>query len=268
MNILRFNKKFLLFPVMTLVTLYIVGGIWLYVKQRDFIYYPDKKQDFEDCEGFKEYEKIVDNELRFYYLDQKSNRVIIYYHGNAGSACNRSIFKDFFEEKNTDLIFVEYPGYSGDRESPSERRNLAIVRNLDKYIERKDYKEVMVYGRSIGTGVASYHASLGSVDKLILVSPFYSMEDLVQAKMKSYPTNLLLKDKYLSYLWLQEYKGELLIFHGKEDKVIPFSQSRKLFNDIPLEKRSKEYVLIEGRGHNDIWSSDKFLSRLSDFLGE
>ncbi len=267
MNFIQSFKKFLILFISMVIILYVSFGFRFYFKQREFIYYPDD-QDFMGCEGFKEYQKIIEGNLRFYYLNRGSDKVLIYYHGNAGSTCNRSVFKDYFEEKDFDLIFVEYPGYSDDNQHPTQDKILDNVSKLDEFIERKRYKETIVYGRSIGTGVASYYASLGSVDKLILVSPFYSMENLVQKKIRFYPTSLFLKDKYTNNLWLEDFRGELLILHGEKDQVIPVSQSRKLFNEITLDDEFKEYVLIKEKGHNDIWSSNKFLSVLSEFLND
>ena len=81
------------------------------------IYYPDN-QDFYGCEGFKDYEKINFNGTRFYLFEQ-SDSVLVYYHGNAGSACDRSFLKDIFEQSNHTLVFVEYAGYSNDTKKPS-----------------------------------------------------------------------------------------------------------------------------------------------------
>jgi uncharacterized protein len=135
---------------------------------------------------------------------------------------------------------------------------------MHAYIKEKQFKNVTVYGQSIGSGAASYHTSLGNVDSLILVTPFSSLTDVVQSKYTIYPAALLLREKYNNVKWLKNYEGRLLILHGDNDFIIPHKFSQKLFDKVHTQK--KEYVLIEDKGHNDIWESDVFRDRLLKFI--
>jgi len=242
---------------------YILFGLFLFFNQKSILYYPNN-QDFNQCNGFSDYEKMNFNGTRFYFKQGTQDKVIVYYHGNAGSACDRSYLKSTFEQSNASLIFVEYTGYSDDNVKPSKKLILKDVENIHEYIAEKNYKNIIVYGQSIGSGAASYHAYLGKVNDLILATPFSKLVDVVQSKYIIYPAFILLREKYDNIKWLENYEGSLLIVHGDNDLVIPNKFSQDLFEDI--SNKNKNYVLIEGKGHNDIWSSSLFQNTIKDHI--
>jgi hypothetical protein len=241
---------------------YILLGAVLFFSQRSMIYFPST-QDFDSCSGFSEYEKVRYNGTRMYVKNQSPD-VIIYYHGNAGSACDRSITSSVFEETGSSVIYVEYAGYSNDPQPPSRERILNDVRNVQAFTAEKGYDRVTVYGQSIGSGPASYHASLGNVDTVILVTPFARLSDVAQSQFPMYPVGLLLQEDYDNVSWLSEYDGDVIILHGDQDEVIADRFSRDLYEELQTGK--KEYLRIEGVGHNDMWSSASFRNTLSDLL--
>lgn len=252
--------------VMVLI-IYILFGLFLFFSQKSLLYYPTN-QDFYECIGFENYDKLNYNGTRFYYKEgADKDNVIVYYHGNAGSACDRSAFKSIFEQSNASLIFAEYAGYSNDNEnSPSRNLILRDVENLYNYIENEEFEEVLVYGQSIGSGAASYHSYLGEVDYLILVTPFSNLEEVVQSKYIIYPASILFRENFDNNKWLENYKGSLLIIHGSSDVVIPHKFSQELFEEVSTQ--NKEYILIEDRGHNDIWYSSLFRETISRSINE
>ena len=247
------------------LTTYILFGAFLYFNQRSMIYYPSD-QDFQRCDGFSDYEKRGFKRTRFYYKQGAQNHVIVYYHGNGGSACDRSAIKSLFEQSHATVLFVEYAGYSNDDRKPSQNLILEDVRHIHEYISRGGYEHVTVYGQSIGAAAASYHASLGNVDQLLLVTPFSSLVDVAQSKFPLYPASLLLREKYDAVEWVQRYDGSLLILHGDRDRIIPNELSKKLFSASPSTE--KDYVLIHDVGHNDIWSSPQFHSAVIEYVNE
>ncbi|MBS8122066.1 alpha/beta hydrolase [Candidatus Vampirococcus lugosii] len=250
----------ILVSIFILITIiYIIIGMLLFFNQKTMLYYPNN-QDFDKCDGFNEYEKINFNGTRFYFKNNNKDKVIVYYHGNAGSACDRSYFKSIFEKSNASLVFVEYAGYSNDTVRPSKNLILKDAINIKNYIEEKGYKKIIIYGESIGSGPASYHASIGNVNKLILTTPFGKLVDLVQSKYIIYPANILLKEKFDNIKYLQNYEGSLLILHGDNDLVIPNKFSKKLFEKVP--SKDKKYILIKNKGHNNIWSSPLFQEKI------
>jgi esterase/lipase len=246
-----------------LIASYILNGLILFLRQRSIIYYPDK-QDFESCPGFADYSKKNYNGTRFYYKQKSTDNVIVHYHGNAGSTCDRSYFKQILETTDSSIIFVEYAGYSNDTKKPSEKLILEDVRNIDNFIKENNFKNVTIYGQSIGSGAASYHTSLDNVSSLILVAPFSGLYDIAKSIYKIYPVSILLKEKYDNIKWLENYKGKLLVIHGDKDEIIQPKFSQKLFDEVTTEK--KEYFLIKDKGHNDLWTSREFNNKIIEFI--
>ncbi len=253
-NILSFFGFILLF--------YLFIGILLYSFQKSMIYFPCD-QDFDDCEGFNDYERIYYEGTRLYYMEGSREGIVVYYHGNAGSACDRAVYKSTFERTNRSIAYVEYAGYSNDTRSPSKELILNDVENVNSFIEENHKGDVFVYGQSLGSGPASYHASLGGVDYLIFVNGFSDMADVASSRFPIYPA-FLLKENYRNVEWLQDFEGEAIFFHGDLDNVIPYELSKMLYEKMSAEK--KEYFLIEGRGHNDIWQSSEFREKIFQFI--
>ena len=242
---------------------YLILGGALFLGQKSMVYFPDN-QDFEQCVGFKDFEKATHNGTRFYFKQGSNDGVIVYYHGNAGSACDRSFTAATLEQSNASLIYVEYAGYSNDTVTPSRELILKDVENIHDYVEKKAFSDVFIYGQSIGSGPASYHAFLGNVQHLILVTPFSTLAKVAQSKYIIYPVSMLLTENYDNIQWLQEYTGRLIIFHGDNDTLVPHRFSQQLYDAIP--NKSKEYILIEAMGHNDLWGSPIFINKLMSFL--
>lgn len=235
----------------------------MFLFQRSLIYFPTP-QDFYSCEGFKDYKKVAENGTSFYLKEQNPNNLIIYYHGNYGSACDRSFYKDVLEKTGNSLIYVEYAGYSDSKQKPSKELILKDIENINNYIKNNNYKNITVYGQSVGGGAASYHASIAKVNNVVLTSPFSTLKELAQSKYPFYPVGILLKENYNNIEWLKDFKGNVLILQGNKDRIIPPKFSKKLFDS--LKAKNKEYKIIEGKGHNDIWQSEEFQNTLVDFI--
>jgi len=243
-----------------------IGGL-LYLNQKSLVYSPGQ-QSFRDCPGFSDYKKVSYQGTRMYFKENpESEGVVIYYHGRPLSACNVSLYKRTFEKTNYSLIFAEYAGYSSDDQETSRELILQDVKNIREFIEEKGFKDTVVFGRSIGSGPASYQASFGDVDNLILVSPFSTMIDAAQVEFpitKYYPLSFMIKEKYDNISWLKNYQGKLTVIEGENDYVTPPQLARKLYEAVPT--RNKEYKLLEGVGHIWVWSSATFRKAVFEAL--
>jgi esterase/lipase len=258
----------ILFFVGVLAASYLLLGAFFFSAQKSILYQPSNHQSFESCLGFRNYSKLEHKGTRMYYKENtQSERVLVYYHGNGGSACERSAIKPLFERANISLVFPEYTGYSDDQRNPSSDRILADVENVYQFLKSKSYEEVIVYGQSLGSGPASYQASLGNVDTLILISSFSTLPEVTSSIFpiaNLYPLNLLLREEYDNIHWLQNFRGNLKVIHGEEDQVIHSKFSKKLFENVPTD--NKEYVSIDGRGHNDIWGSTVYREKILETI--
>jgi pimeloyl-ACP methyl ester carboxylesterase len=258
-------KRVILTILFIFCVLYVFFGGALYFFQRNLIYHPDSK-DFSSCPGFSDSEKIDADGTRAYFK-RNSDHLIVFYHGNAGSACARSFLRDRFEEWGLSYVFVEYAGYSADIRSPSQALLMRDVEHIDRFVASEGFSKVTVIGESLGASLATYHASIAAVDSLLLLSPFYSMTEKASRDFGMYPMSILLTETYDSASWIRDsLAGRLEIVHGSADDTIPIGQARKLFGEAGMGE--KRFVEVVGAGHNDMYGFPETLDAVRKFIGE
>lgn len=242
--------------------LYVVSFFLLLFLQRSLIYLPSL-QDFDSCPAFSGAQKLSYGSTRFYYKDI-SDKVIVFYHGNYGSACDRAFLASWFEAAGYSYIFPEYAGYARDSRSPSKDLILEDVRNIDAFVAQLHPNALAVMGESLGTGPASYEASLGKVAGLILVSPYPSLVKLTAEKLPIYPISLMLREDYDNEVWLQSFQGKVIILYGDKDVMVQPGFSKELFVSIPSGE--KQIDGIRGAGHFDLYNFSETENAIRQFL--
>lgn len=236
-------------------------GLLLFVMQNKYIYFPSS-QDFDACPQFSDSEKLSINGTRAYYKNV-SEKLIVFYHGNAGSACDRAFLKDYFSGLGYSSVFVEYSGYSNDKRQSSQKALMRDAENINEFLKTTGRQELVIAGESLGASLALYHSSMANEDKLLLIAPFYSLESLAQSHYPVYPVSWMLFDKYENHRWLNDIR-QVAIIHGNADTIIPATESKKLFGEIISE--NKKYSEISGSNHNDLYDYPETFTALADFL--
>lgn len=253
------------FIIVTFILVYLGIGLYLYFYQNNFVYFPTK-QDFASCPAFNESEKINVNGTRAYF-EKISDKLIVFYHGNAGSTCNRDYLKDKFKNLGFSTLFIEYAGFSNDIKKPTKELLMMDVQNIDQFLKTVDFKQIIIVGESLGNALAIYHSTLTSIDKLLLISPFYKMEDLARNNFGFYPIKLILKENYDNSQLINNSKAGIIgIIHGTADEIISIEQAKMLFNEIEII--DKKFIEIDGAGHNDIYRFEETNKNINNFLVE
>jgi pimeloyl-ACP methyl ester carboxylesterase len=262
-----FKKLFLIFFLA-----YIGYGAYLFFSQRGLIYYPNypARSDFYDCPAFADAEKVDVNGTRAYYKPA-DEKVAVVYHGNAGSACDRSYLRSVFERAGYAYLFVEYAGYAGDMRKPSRALLLKDAENVIAFLEAKNYRKVTLFTESIGVGVASYHASLSPPDQMLFMTPFDSLANVAKSHFpfSVYPVSFMLRfsgENYENMAHLQNYQGRLMVIHGAKDSVIPIKLGRALFDT--MRAPDKKFITIDDAGHNDIYHFERVWEGIDGFLNQ
>ena len=235
----------------------------LFFKKTSYIYFPDKT-DFYTCSYFTDMQKIKHNSTRMYYK-QNGKELVVLYHGNAGSACDRTLYASYFDGHNISYILVEYAGYAGDDKKPSRELILEDVDNVINLLETLDYDKLIILGESVGAGVATHHAALKEPDKIILISPFTRLSDIARIHYPFYPAKFLLDEDYDNVEPLSHYEGALLIISGQNDRIIPYSMSEELYNIAKLASH-KELMPVPGAEHNDLFIHDEVFEKIIEFV--
>ena len=242
---------------------YFCFGIVLFVFQAKYIYYP-AKTDFQDCPSFKNADQISFGSSRGYLTKRSQEKVIVFYHGNAGRACDRDYLDSSFAEQNYSTLFVEYSGYGEKGNNPSMPKLLKNIDDTIDFLKTQNFKEIVVVGESVGVGPATYHASRSGVHKLILITAYNNLASVAFSHYPVYPMRLLLLNNFTPDAWLAHYKGEVSIILAENDEVIPNKLGRKLYDDIPSDL--KKMYIVKNAGHNTIYEKEEFYALLKSAL--
>ena len=111
---------------------------------------------------------------------------------------------------------------------------------------------IIVYGKSIGTGIAAYVAANSNCRQLILETPYYSMKVLAGHYFPIYPVNSLIKYSFPVHYYLKKVQAPITVFHGTKDEVVPYKHSRWLKE----ENKNIELITIENGKHNNLSAFD------------
>ena len=223
--------------VLIIFFIYILILVFLYFNQRNLLYHPNEN-NYSGDKIAVDIKKVTiltsDNiELLGWYHEKniKDFKTIIYFHGNAGSLENRIHKLNHFHEMNVNFLIVAWRGFSGNNGNPSEQGLYVDGKSAIDWLIKKgvDEKNLILYGESLGTGVATHLAQNRSFAGVILETPFTSMIDAAKIFYPYIPVNLLLKDKFENYKKIKNINSPILVMHGEIDQIVPFSMGKKIY---------------------------------------
>lgn len=227
----------------------------LYVAQRALMYHPDPRRTPPADAGLPQAEEVIlttaDGErlIAWHVPPDDDGPVVLYFHGNGGALNLRA---DRFRRLVTDgvgLVALSYRGYGGSTGSPSET-GLIIDAEAAYAFARERYAadRLVLWGESLGTGVAVAIGATHQVARIVLESPFTSTADVAAATYPFVPVRWLMKDQFRSDLRGGKMSAPVLVVHGARDRVVPIAQGERLYRMIEAPKR---FLRLPEAAHND-----------------
>ena len=181
-----------------------------------------------------------------------------------GNVVNGSIQRDPDDYLNVNFLIISWGGFSENKGKPNEMGLYEDAKSAIQWLKAKSIKEknIILYGESLGTGVAVEIAQNKNYAGVILESPFTSMVNMGKKHYPFFPVSLLLKDKFESYKKINNIFVPVLIMHGKVDKIVPYDMGKKMYElaNEPKFFYSQEY------GDHMIEYDEKLLSALKKFI--
>lgn len=248
-------KRMLTIAVVTALLCYIAGGVLLFLFQRSFLYFPTAKQhhDFE-VEQFTTEEAT----LHVVVLNRGKGDAILYFGGNAepvaGSATE---FEQAFPDHT--IYLVNYRGYGGSSGTPTEEGLYADGEAIYDTVKGR-HTTVSIIGRSLGSGVATHVASTKEIHRLVLITPYDSIQSIAQSQYPMYPMSLMLLDKYESASRAGKIQAPTLAILAESDSIIPRASSERLIQAFPPDRIRA--VTIAGAGHNSLSRKHEYWQHL------
>lgn len=186
--------------------------------------------------------------LRAYYRPPEPGRaLVIYFHGNAGSISQRAPRAAALAEGGRGVLITSYRGYSGSTGSPTEDGLIADARAAYRVArEHAPADRIVLYGESLGTGVAVALASEVDVGAVVLDAAFTSAADVARVRYPFVPVGLLMHDQFDSAARIGGVEEPVLLMHGTADPITPFAQGRALYE---AAREPKRFVGFDGEGH-------------------
>ena len=229
--------KYLYLTLSSLVIAYLVLIIFIYFNQRNLLYHP-KENNYQNDKVQFDYEEIfikVDEEIELkswiIKKDFKKYKTLLIFHGNAGHLSNRIYKLNELYKLDINVLLISWRGFSGNKGSPTENNLYADAEASINWLNEKGVsnKQIILYGESLGTGVAVEIGKKNKFNSIILESPFTSIENSAKNYYPYLPVKLMLKDRYDSINKIKMINTPILIMHGKKDEIVPFSMGKELF---------------------------------------
>jgi len=223
--------------IIGIIIIYSSVLILLFIFQRSLMYHPEENNYFGDQLKIKvEKVKIKTSDNInllgwFHKKDLKKFKTIVYFHGNAGNLENRIHKLNHFKDMDVNFLIIAWRGFSGNQGKPSEKGlykdgNSAIL--WLKNLGLKD-NDIVLYGESLGSGIATEIAQNNNFAGLVLETPFTSMIEAAKNFYPYIPVALLLKDKYDNQKKIKNINIPVLVMHGEADQIVPFWMGEKIF---------------------------------------
>lgn len=243
-----------------------------YFFQERFIFKPEKlspdfkfKYDIPFNELFFDIAPGVSiNGLHFYRPSPIG--LVFYLHGNTRSIKGWAKYARDFYRYNYDVVLVDYRGFGKSTGKRSEREIIGDMQFVYESLKQNCREDrLIVYGRSIGSGLATRIAADNHPRYLILEAPYYNFQKVVERFLPFLPVRYVLRYKLRTDHWIGRVTCHTYILHGTRDWLIPFRHS------VNLKKINPEKITlipIRGGGHNNLTTFPEYYNFIRDILKE
>ena len=262
--------KYLYLALSSLIFAYLAILIFVYFYQRNLLYLPSENNYQNDKIQFN-YEEIFikadqEIELKSWLIkkDFKKYKTLVVFHGNAGHLSNRIYKLNELYKLDINILLISWRGFSGNKGSPTEQNLYKDAEAAIKWLKDQKVRnnQIILYGESLGSGVAVEIGKRNKYNSIILESPFTSIENSAKIYYPYLPVRLLLKDRYDSISKIKMIDYPVLIMHGKKDDVTPFSMGKELFEKANNPKHS---YFTSDDDHMMEFNSE-LLNKIKDFI--
>lgn len=227
-----------------------------YYLQRTLMYFPTRERVAPAAAGLLDVEERIietpDGErvIAWYGPALTGQPTLLYFHGNGGSLVTRAERIGRYRARGIGVFMMTYRGYGGSSGAPSERANVADAKLAYDTLVASGVSpaDIILYGESIGSGVAVQVAAEKPVAGLILDAPYTSVVEVAAAAYPLLPVRTFLTDRYETMRYIGQVRAPLLVVHGELDQVIPVEMGRAVFDAATGPKRLATFPRA---GHSD-----------------
>ena len=260
--------------IQVIVIVYCVIGIVLYYLQDHILFHPVQLKashiynfDLPHKEVNIPYSSTSTiNIIQFLVPDSSVKGVVLYFHGNKKNIGWYSRFAPYFTKNHYEVWMIDYPGYGKSTGALTEQKLYDWSLTLYKLARGRFLPDnIVIYGKSMGTGIASQLAAIRDCRHLVLETPYYSMPSIIDNYLPIYPVNQMIHYKLPTWKYLRDVTAPVTIFHGTDDWVIPYRNSMRLRPEL---KPTDLYLTVNGGKHNDLFEFPLVTQKLDSILSK
>ncbi len=240
--------------------IYAVAGLLLlnvlmYFQQPQIIFYPMSELYQTPANWGLEYEDVTlntvdDVQLHGWYIPKRaSERVLLFFHGNAGNISHRRESIETFHRLGLNVFIIDYRGYGQSKGKPNEQGLYQDATAAWRYLTEDkgfDPENVIIFGRSLGGAVAAKLASEVEARGLILESTMSSARDFARDVFKILSRLVVIRYDFNTAQHIQQVNYPVLVLHSPDDEIMPFHLGKKVYE---LANQPKHFVHMRG-DHN------------------
>jgi fermentation-respiration switch protein FrsA (DUF1100 family) len=240
---------------------------------KDFIFFPEREiSSTPDQVGlpFQDIYLTTKDQVRIngWWVPYPNAKVtLLWLHGNGGNLSDRvSHIKRFHDHLKVSIFIIDYREYGkSEGEVSEEGTYLDAQAAYDYLVARPDTGKIIVYGHSLGAGVATEMVLRRNAHALMLESPFLSVREMAKVQYGALPLGGLITTLYDSRSKMKKVKIPILILHGDADETVPYAHGRQLFSEA---HEPKQFYTIRNAGHNevDLVGGEAYYQVVSDFI--
>jgi uncharacterized protein len=230
----------------------------LFVFQRSLLYYPGPVGPGPEAVGLDgvadvRVETADGLELRAWWRAPPHGApTLLYLHGNAGTLAGRADKVRPYLDAGYGLLLLAWRGYDGNPGRPTEQGLYRDAAGALAFLAERGIAadRLVLYGESLGGGVAVRMAAEAMPAALVLETPFDSIPAVAQAHYPFFPVKRLVRDRFDSAAWIGRVAAPVLILHGEHDRTVPIRFAERLYARAGEPKR---FVRFPGAGHADLY---------------
>ena len=238
--------KYFYLAVSSVVLAYFIIILFVYFYQRNLLYHPSENNYLNDKITFNYEEIFIETDkninLKSWFIKKDLNRfkTILIFHGNAGNLFNRVYKLNELNKLDVNILLISWRGFSGNKGKPTEKNLYHDAEEAIKWLNNRGAisKNIILYGESLGTGVATELGTSNAFGGIILESPFTSIANAAKIYYPYLPVNIILKDRYNSISKIKNITTPILIMHGKKDNIVPQKMGLELYEKANQPKFS------------------------------
>ncbi len=204
------------------------------------------------------------NLVQFLNTDTVSRGVVLYFHGNKKNISWYAKYPPYFTRHGYEVLMIDYPGFGKSKGRFTEKILYEWAQQAYQLARsRFSADSIIIYGKSMGTGIAAQLASVRDCKRLILETPYYDFPSVVKQYLPVYPVHSMLHYKLPVHSYLPNVIAPVAIFHGTKDRVTTYRNAKRL---KPLLMQKDIFITLDGGRHNDLYDFPEMIRQLDSLL--